>query len=300
MKTITLGEISIAKVTEVDTMWFDPAWLYHNIQDDMLLRHKEQLGPRLIDPVSNKLALSFHSFLIQTGGLNILVDTCNGNHKNRDPRFPFYSNLKATTYLDNLARLGLRPDDIDMVLCTHLHTDHVGWNTYLSNGEWVPTFPRARYVMARQEFDHFNRLHAARPDYPVGHGSFEDSVLPVVRAGLAQFVDMDHLVAGEIGNGVWMEPAVGHTPGHVTIHAKGGGRESIMTGDIIHHPILFLEPGLETKHDVDKVTCDATRQRLLRRLADTDDILLSAHFCDPTAGTVRSRPNGFAFAFLDE
>jgi glyoxylase-like metal-dependent hydrolase (beta-lactamase superfamily II) len=133
----------------------------------------------------------------------------------------------------------------------------------------------------------------------VGHGSFEDSIVPVVEAGLAQLVDMDHLVAGELGDGVWMEPAVGHTPGHVTIHVKGGGRESIMTGDILHHPILFLEPGLATKHDVDKATCDSTRQRLLERVADTDDVLLTAHFCAPTAGRVMSCSHGFKFRYLE-
>lgn len=299
MKSLHLGNIQIDRIAEVETMYMDPQWMYYNIEKEHLLRHKDALGPLNIHPETLQLGLSFHSYLIRTNGLNILVDTCNGNHKQRLPKMPFYHNLQADTYLGNLNRLGLRPEDIDIVMCTHLHTDHIGWNTYLRDGEWVPTFPKARYVMARQEFDHFNRLFAASPAYPVGHGSFEDSVLPVVRSGLADFVDMNHLVAGELGNGVWMEPAVGHTPGHVTIHAKGGGRESIMTGDILHHPILFLEPSLATKHDVDKETCDMTRQRILERLADTDDVLLTGHFCAPTSGRVMSCAHGFKFQYLE-
>jgi glyoxylase-like metal-dependent hydrolase (beta-lactamase superfamily II) len=213
---------------------------------------------------------------------------------------PFYHNLQANTYLNNLEKIGLHPENIDIVLCTHLHTDHIGWNTMLKNGRWAPTFPNARYLMAKQEFDHFKKLFDLKPDYPVGHGSFEDSVLPIINAGLADLVDMDHLVVGELGDGVWMEPAPGHTPGHVTIHVKGNGRESIMTGDIIHHPILFLEPTLETKHDMDKDICNQTRQRLLERLADTNNVLLAAHFCSPTAGRVQSCSHGFKFQYLDD
>lgn len=300
MNPLTLGKHHIDRVAEIETAYFDPKWLYHNIERGMLERHKLELGPLNVHPETLQLGLSFHSFVIRSGGLTILVDTCNGNHKHRLPKHPWYHNLQANTYLENLARLGLRPEDIDIVLCTHLHTDHIGWNTQLVDGRWVPTFPKARYVMAKQEYDHFRRLWDAKPDYPVGHGSFEDSVLPVVDAGLADIVDMDHLVAGELGDGVWMEPAVGHTPGHVTIHVKGGGQEAIMTGDIIHHPILLLEPGLETKHDVDKTACDRTRQRLLERLADTNDLLLTAHFCAPTAGRVSSCAHGFRFNYLDQ
>lgn len=300
METLHLGRNSIDKVVEVETMYFEPKWMYYNLEEEMLHRHKKELGPLNIHPETLQLGLSFHSFLIRSHGKNILVDTCNGNHKDRLPKHPWYHNLKASTYLDNLKKLGVSPEDIDIVLCTHLHTDHVGWNTYLLNGKWVPTFPNAKYVMAKQEYEHFKRLWDAKPDIPVGSGAFEDSVQPVVDAGQAELVDMNHLVAGELTDGVWMEPAVGHTPGHVTIHTKGDGREAIMTGDILHHPILFLEPSLATKHDVDKATCDQTRQRILERLADTNDVLLTAHFCSPTAGRVISCNNGFRFRYLTQ
>ena len=265
----------------------------------MVQRHKAELGPSLVHPETSKLALSFHSYLIRTRGKNILVDTCNGNHKPRAPKMPWQHMLKSHEYLTNLAKDGLRPKDIDIVLCTHLHTDHVGWNTQLVDGRWVPTFPNAKYVIARQEFEHYERLHAKKPDYPVNHGSFEDSVLPVVEAGLAHFVNLNHIVDGTLDDGVWMEPATGHTPGHVTIHVKGGGQESIMSGDIVHHPILFLEPGLINLGDFDPAMASETRRKLFERCADTSTTLLTMHFPSPTAGRLTSCAHGFRFHFLE-
>lgn len=298
MQPLKLGNTTIERVAEIETMYVDATWLYQNIAPDMLHRHKDALGPLSIHPESLQLGLSFHSYVIRTRGLNILVDTCNGNHKQR-PTMPEYHNLNSDLYLKNLGRIGLSPADIDIVLCTHLHTDHVGWNTQLVDGRWVPTFPKAKYVMARQEFDHFNKIYLADPTVPVGKGAFQDSVLPVVESGQAELVDMNHLVTGDLADGVWMEPAVGHTPGHVTIHTKGGGRESIMTGDIIHHPILIMESSLETRFDMDKAAGDATRHRILERLADTSNVLLTAHFCSPTAGRVTSCAHGFRFGYLE-
>lgn len=297
MQKLALGPSTIEKIVEIETMYFDPAWMYYNITPDMLQKHKAALGPKLIHPDTHELGLSFHSFLIRSHGKNIIVDTCNGNHKDRMPRFPFYSNLQSNAYLDNLQKVGLRPEDIDIVLCTHLHTDHVGWNTRLSNGQWVPTFPNAEYIWSAKEFAYFKELNEKNtlPTTP-----FLDSIQPVFHAGLARLVDMDHVIVGDKDDGVWMEPATGHTPGHVTIHVKGGGTEAIMTGDIIHHPILFLEPGLATQHDVNKAECDRTRQRLLERLSDTRDLLLTAHFCAPTAGRVHSCQHGFRFQYLEE
>lgn len=300
MKTITLGSITIDRVVEYETIFLDAAWMYPAVTPEMLDRHQAELGPVLIHPETKKLGLSFHSFLIRTRGKNILVDTCNGNHKHRGPRMAWQHLLDSPDYLGNLAKFGLQPKDIDYVLCTHLHTDHVGWNTRLEDGRWVPTFPNAKYVMARQEFDHFNRLHAGKPDYPVGHGSFADSVLPIVEAGQVMFVDMDHLVEGTLDDGVWLEPTPGHTPGHVSIHVKGGGVEAIMTGDLIHHPILFLEPTLETQHNFNQAMANASKNKVIERLADTQDLLLTAHFPTPTAGRICSCSSGFRFRFLDQ
>jgi glyoxylase-like metal-dependent hydrolase (beta-lactamase superfamily II) len=300
MRTITLGTTTIDRVVEYETIFLNASWMYPNVEPDMLKRARAELGPTFIDESCENLAISFHSYLIRTRGKNILVDTCNGEHKPRGPKMAWQHMLDSPDYMRNLASFGLRPDDIDYVLCTHLHTDHVGWNTRLVDGRWVPTFPNAKYVMARQEFDHFNRLNAAKPDYPINHGAFEDSVLPIVEAGQALFVDMNHLVEGTLDDGVWLEPAPGHTVGHVTVHVKGGGVEAIMTGDMFHHPILFIEPSLETQHDYDVALNNQSRKKVLDRLVDTQDLLLTAHFPSPTAGRICSCPNGFRFRFLED
>jgi glyoxylase-like metal-dependent hydrolase (beta-lactamase superfamily II) len=300
MKTLRFGASTVERIVEMDTLWFDPAAFYPEIAPDAIERHARALGPRLIDPVTKKIALSFHSYLIRTPRLNILVDTCNGNHKPRGPKVAWQDQLASNTYLENLACAGLRPEDIDLVLCTHLHTDHVGWNTCLRDGRWVPTFPKARYLMARQEFEHFARLHEAKPAYPVNHGSWEDSVLPVVATGQAELVDMTHRVTGDLDDGIWLEPACGHTPGHVTIHVKGGGRDAIMSGDIIHHAISLAEPDLAMYADYDPQMGRQTRRRLLERCADTSTLLLTGHFPAPTAGHVCSNGDAFTFRFLEE
>lgn len=298
MRVRTIGNMRIERVVEIERMLVAPDFLYRNIDREAVQRHKASLGPVLVDSESDKLAISFHSFVIRTPHRTILVDTCNGNHKDR-PTAPWQHRLASDDYLMNLRRIGLRPEDIDVVLCTHLHTDHVGWNTRLRDGRWVPTFPKARYVIARQEFEHYARLHATRPVRPVGHGSFEDSVLPVVAAGQADFVDMHHVVERHLDDHVWMDPAPGHSPGHVTIHVSGRDGHAIMSGDIIHHPIILAEPHLINPGDLDPVMARQARQRLLEACADTDTLLLTGHFPAPTAGRVVSRADGFRFQFAD-
>lgn len=297
MQQLRFGATTVDRVVEIENFWVDAAWLYPNIAPAMVDRHAAALGPRLVDPQQQRLNLSFHSYLVRTPSANILVDTCNGNHKHR-PRAQWQHMFQSQTYLANLARLGLGPQDIDLVLCTHLHTDHVGWNTVRSDGRWVPTFPKAKYVFARQEFEHFLRLHESQPEHPVSQGSFIDSVLPVVEAGQALLVDADHLVDGDLVRGVWFEDAKGHTPGHVTVHVKEGGRHGVMTGDIFHHPIIFLEPGLINTGDWNPELARSTRQRIAERLADTDTLLLTMHFPAPSAGRIVSCQHGFDFKYL--
>ncbi|MCY1259858.1 Metallo-beta-lactamase superfamily protein [compost metagenome] len=299
MKQLRFGEITIDRVVEMEQFWVDASWLYPGISHDVVARHKSALGPKLVHPETSQLCISFHSYLIRSKGKTILVDTCNGNHKDR-PRAAWQHMLKSREYLANLAAAGLRPEDIDLVLCTHLHTDHVGWNTQLVSGKWVPTFPNARYLFSRQEFDHFMALHTSQPALPVSQGSFADSVLPIVESGLAELVDMDHFVDGDLSHGVWIEDASGHTPGHVSVHVKGGDSEAIMTGDVFHHPIVFNEPSLVNTGDWRPDLAMRTRQRLMARCADSPVTLLSMHFPAPTAGKLISSAARVRFQFFDE
>lgn len=296
MQQLRFGAITIDRIGEIDSFWAEPAWLYPNIQPHQLERHAAALGPGLVEPCTHRLHMSFHSYVIRTRTRNILVDTCNGNHKHR-PRAPWQHMLQSDAYLRNLARLGLAPEDIDIVLCTHLHTDHVGWNTVLDNGQWVPTFPRAKYLFSRQEFTHFLNLHNGNPALPVSQGSFADSVLPVVAAGQAELVDMAHQVEGDLAQGVWLEGAIGHSPGHVIVHVRDQGDHAVMTGDIFHHPIIFPEPGLINTGDWNPELARTTRQALCERLSDTATLLLTMHFPSPTAGRIHSRNGQFGFSF---
>lgn len=297
MQQLQFGNTTIDRVVEIEQFWADPNWLYPNIQAETSKKYFDTLGPNLISPGDHKLCLSFHSYLIRTPTANILVDTCNGSHKDR-PRAKWQHNFQSTEYIVNLAKLGLTPNDIDIVLCTHLHTDHVGWNTQLQDGRWVPTFPKAKYIFSKQEFEHYLRLHEGKPEFPVNQGSFIDSVLPVVEAGQAMLVDANHAVDGDLVQGVWLEDAKGHTPGHVTVNVKASGHHAVMTGDIFHHPIIFLEPGLVNTGDWNPEMARSTRQRITEQLADTSTLLLTMHFPAPTAGRIHSCSHGFKFDFL--
>ncbi|SMF36930.1 Glyoxylase, beta-lactamase superfamily II [Tistlia consotensis] len=298
MQTVDLGRITIDRIVEIDLLWVDPVWFYPNITPEILARQAGWMGPGLYSAAENKLAISFHSFLIRSGGLNILVDTCNGNHKER-PTMLWQHRLASDTYLRNLAAQGLSPEDIHVVMCTHLHTDHVGWNTRLENGAWVPTFPKARYIFARKEFDHYCRLQEQAPDRPIGHGSFADSVLPVVEAGLAELVETDFSLFHELDEAVGLEPSHGHTPGHVFISAKGRHGSAVITGDAIHHPIQLREPSLVNLGDIDPAQASRTRQALLARCADDRTLMLTCHFPAPTAGYVRRDGDVFDFDYRE-
>jgi len=174
---------------------------------------------------------------VKTGRHTILIDSCLGNDKERPTR-PQFHRLR-TPYIADLARAGIRVEDVDYVMCTHLHWDHVGWNTRLDNGRWVPTFPNARYVMARREFAHWEAVHQRGEETP-HRTAFEDSVLPVVRTGQSVLVDDDYALE----DGLWFEGAPGHTPGNVVIHARSAGATAVFMGDVIHHPLQLLKAGV--------------------------------------------------------
>lgn len=292
-----LGTIEIHKVTEIPGLGTPATALLANVTPDILARGRAWLGPDFIHPSDEVLYLSFHSFVVRTGRHNILVDTCCGNCKQRLSK-PEWHQLD-TPYLSELARTGLQPEDIDIVICTHLHADHVGWNTRLVDGEWVPTFPNARYLFSRRDFEHWQALHESNPPAPVNRGAHADSVLPIVERGLAELVEGGHIVEGVVGDGIWLEASPGHSPGHVSVNVAGGGRHALLCGDAIHHPLQLPHPDLYLGVDFDRVQSEATRRAMLERLAGTDTLLLTAHFPAPTAGYVTREGDGFGFRFVE-
>jgi glyoxylase-like metal-dependent hydrolase (beta-lactamase superfamily II) len=297
MRPQSIGAIAIDKIIDIAQSPWQAGTLLPDVTPAMLAAGRGWLPPGFIHPTEDVVYLSFHSYVLRTPQRTILVDTCVGNCKQRHSLQSWH--MLKTPYLDELAKVGLQPADIDIVLCTHLHADHVGWNTQLLDGRWVPTFPNARYIMGRTEFEHWQRLHDANPATPVTRGAFADSVLPVVEAGQALLVESDYIVAQEADHRIWLEPSPGHSAGHVTVHVESGQDHAVLSGDVIHHPLQFTHPQLCSAADIDREQSRRSRLALLESLADTPTLLLTAHFPSPTAGHVTRRGDAFGFRFIE-
>ena len=249
------------------------------------------LEPRFADLATGQGFLDFHTYVVRTPRHVILVDTCIGDDKERGGH-KFFHRLK-TPWLANLRAAGLAPEQVDYVMCTHMHADHVGWNTRLVDGRWVPTFPNAKYLFARTEFEHRQRNHEAAAG--AGYGAYADSILPVVESGQAVIVDDGHELDGHLR----VEPAPGHTPGNVVIELRSRGEQAVFCGDVLHHPIQVSHPEWSAIFCEDRVQSAATRRRFVAAHADTGTIVLPAHFPAPTAGRIRSQGDRWRYDFLD-
>jgi len=238
------------------------------------------MEPHFMDTEGN-LIMSIHALVVDTEDLRIVVDTCIGNDKQRS--IPAWTNLQ-TSFLADLEAAGYPRESIDVVLCTHLHVDHVGWNTMLVDGDWVPTFPNARYLLARPEFEYWDEAEAD----DLNDGVMTDSVRPVVEAGLVDLIDWEHQVCQEIS----LLPTPGHTPGHVSISIQSEGARALITGDCFHHPCQMTRVDWCSSADFDQAAGQRTRERLLDELVDTDVLIIGTHFATPTAGYIKARKEG--------
>jgi len=271
------GPFDIQRVQEFEWPYRDLNFvLLADATSEAFARTRISRDARFVNVPAGTLIMSFHSFVVRTKHGNLLVDSCVGNHKNR-PTVPDW-HQQEFPYLERLHAAGLAPGDIDFVCCTHLHGDHIGWNTQLEDGRWVPTFKNARYLLAADEVNYWQQLHADEPKNAYWR-SWQDSVLPIIEAGLVDRVASDH----EVLPGIRLAPAPGHTPGNVIIELEEGGRRAIMSGDVVHHPVQIERPEWSSVFDSDPDTARRTRYRLLERIADTDTDLLGAHFSGPTA-----------------
>ncbi|MFJ7330677.1 MBL fold metallo-hydrolase [Streptomyces cyaneofuscatus] len=225
------------------------------------------------------LRLTSHSFAVEADGVRILVDTGIGNGKQRAN--PAWHELRSD-YEQRLRAAGFAPESVDLVVLTHLHTDHVGWNTRAEGDAWVPMFPNARYLTSRTEWDHWADAEMDEPRRQM----FRDSVHPVREAGLLDLVDVAD-AGTDIAPGVRLLPAPGHTPGQVAVELNSHGERALITGDSIHHPVQLAHPGICSCADTAPDLAAETRHRLLESLADTQALLLGTHFPPPTAGYVR-------------
>jgi glyoxylase-like metal-dependent hydrolase (beta-lactamase superfamily II) len=283
--------VRVDRILEFERPLLPPRQLFPASTSEAIDRHRHWLEPRLLDPSTGHLIIAFHSLLIRSRGLTILVDTCGGNEKPRPQKLRYHMN--RWPYLEELARTGIAPTDVDYVLCTHLHVDHVGWNTRLVDGRWVPTFPRAKYLFARVEWEYWQAHYgtAAFVDDPY----HIDSILPVLEAGQAEFVEGDYAFNQE----VWLEATPGHTPGHVCVHLRSRGREGIMIGDLMHHPVQCAEPDWSSCFCVDPAQARSTRRSFLQRYEDSPTLILPAHFPTPTAGRIRRAGSAWEYRFME-
>lgn len=289
MKQQRIGAMIVDLVADMDGLFLSHD-LFPAATPDILRSEAEKLGHRFFDLERMGYLLAVNSFVIRAGGRTILVDTCVGNDKVRGMAD---LHQRQGDYLDRLARAGVEPDAVDAVMCTHMHSDHVGWNTRLVGGRWVPTFPNAEYLMVEREYRYW-REQSLTATSPVAHGAFEDSVLPVVAAGQARMIGTDHVIAPGIG----IVPAPGHTPGCVYLTLEQDGERMVLGGDVIHHPVQLSHPYWSTRACVDPDQSRRTRIGLINELAASGVLLATPHFLHPTAGRVQRDGAAFRFEFL--
>ncbi|MDP7546655.1 MAG: MBL fold metallo-hydrolase [Alphaproteobacteria bacterium] len=283
-----IGDFKLERVVESEEPLIAAEGFFPESTPDVFAEHAHWLQPRYVDPVSGKLVICVQSYIVRTPRHIIVVDACVGNDKERAV-FPQWHHQQST-YLADLAAAGVRPEEVDFVMCTHLHTDHVGWNTRLEDGRWVPTFPNARYIFARDEYRQAEAQ--MRLDASAGHPqAFADSVLPVMQAGQAVLVDHDH----EIDHGVWLEPAPGHTPGNVVVNLKSGQGRAVLSGDVIHHPVQLVRPEWSSRACEDRPQSRQTRRAFIERYVDTDTLIAPAHFPSPSLGYIVAQDGHFGY-----
>jgi len=275
MTALTVGDVTVTRAVELDRSSFEIGAMLPESTPERIAAQRDWMGPELLDPATGVHKACIQSYVLRTPWHTVVIDTCVGNDKPRDGVPAWH--MRRGTYLSDLAAAGVRPEDVDMVICTHLHVDHVGWNTRLEGGRWVPTFPRARYVIVREEFEFWKREgERGREEF----GLIDDSVMPVVEAGRADLVASDHVIDDRLR----LEPAPGHTPAHVCVRLTTPAGQAIFTGDMMHRPIQVAEPEWNSRFCDDAELARETRRGFLERHADADVIVLAAHF--PVAGRI--------------
>jgi len=278
----TAGDMTIHRIIEMEGAFIPALDMIAGLTPELLAENRSWMQPNALDD-KDTLLLCFQSYIVRTPHHTILVDSCIGNDKPRPGR-PGWNMKTDDTFMRGLAAAGFSVNDIDYVMCTHMHVDHVGWNTRLENGRWVPTFPNARYVFGQQEYDHWNAENTKK-EIPV----YVDSVLPVIEAKRAEIVKDDH----QIGDHVRLLPTPGHTPGHLAFCFGKGSDEAVVSGDLMHSPLQARYPELSVNFDVDKVQSARTRRSFLERYCDTKTLCCTAHFPSPSAGRISRWGDGF-------
>lgn len=280
-----IGEVEVWRILDLHGPFMTPEDLFPNAGPDVRAV-VERHAPGSICPQSGRLIIPVQGFLLITPTHRILVDSCVGNDKTI-PAIPDWHKRSDTRFMAALTAAGVGVEDIDYVLCTHLHSDHVGWNTRLADGRWVPTFPNARYLMPAADEA---ALRGRSGDLYV------ESVLPVIEAGQAELVETGH----QLGDCVTLVPTPGHTPGHVSVRITSGGREAIITGDALHSAAQCWHPDWHFRYDVDGEKAVQSRRNLLESASETNSVVLGSHFTLPSIGRVRADREAFRWVSLTD
>ena len=287
MEQISIGEVSIASIIERDGPWRRPKDMFPAYDDQIGRLHLAEMEPYVYDAASDRMVITYQTFVVRTPRHVILVDTCTGADKGYAAPFDF----PKQPWLDGFRAQALRFEDIDYVFCTHLHIDHCGWNTRLENGRWVPTFPKAKYVFHQREYAYWEAA-SARSENPPGD-VWRYNCLPIVEAGQAVLADDEFT----LDDTAWLTPTPGHSPCHCCVNIRSGGQRAVVTGDLMHHALQCREPDWSTVFDTDPKLAALSRRRFLGEVADTDTLLLPVHFPGPTAGYVRADGERFRYRF---
>jgi len=278
----TIGQVKITRIVELETVG-STRFILPPASNDAI-RKLPWLIPHFATE-EGRLKMSIHSLVVETPDHRIVVDTGLGNDK-EGRGVPTWNNRKGPC-LETMAAAGFRPESIDTVLCTHLHVDHVGWNTRLVEGKWVPTFPNARYLFGRTEYEHW-RDHSETEDKIA---VFKDSVQPIVDAGRAELIASDARLTEEIS----LIPTPGHSPGHMSVLIRSDGEEALLTGDVAHHPCQMTHLDWSSTADSDPAQSAETRRALFSRFADTPTLVIGGHF---SAGHIKRDGDAFRFVAL--
>ena len=284
---LTIGDVTVHRLVEMEIPNRPAQEFLTNLTDEVLAENRHWLQPTALDADDN-IILCFQSHIVKTPHHTILVDGCIGNDKNLPGR-PLWDRKNDTAWMDALAASGTTIEDIDFVMCTHLHVDHVGWNTKLENGRWVPTFPNARYLFSAIELDHWTRENEREPIPCI-----VDSVLPIVAARRCDLITSDHA----LGDHVRLLPTPGHTIDHFAVELGRGRADAVITGDLLHSPLQAKHPELMMRLDHDPAQAVTTRRNFLERFCETDTVCCFAHFPSPSSGHVKRWGDGFKCEYV--
>ena len=284
----SVGDMTIHRLVEQEQGFTPILEFLPTLTKEVLEENLSWLAPAGYNRETGNVVLCYQSYVVRTPHHNILIDACIGNDKSL-PHRAAWNKKNDPNWMNALKAAGLGVEDIDFVMCTHLHADHVGWNTRLENGRWVPTFPKARYVFSKKEYSYWSEVHQKSALH-----HFNDSVLPIIEANRAELVASEHALNDHIR----LMPTPGHTPDHFAVCAGKGGDKAVFTGDLVHSPLQARYPELVMRVDFDRDQAARTRRAFFERYCDTDTLCCTMHFPSPSVGYIKRWGDGFKLEYV--